>query len=93
LYGFVESNPVNLFDPSGLAWRQKRPLDLPFSLRYFIIGPIYHDRFLFDDDTESGYYGNSRVMNDPASKSMKSRYKNVGEYLRDDVLRLDVQVF
>ena len=70
----------------GLAWRQKRPLDTP-GLRHTTAGPFHHDRILFDDGTESGYYSDSRVKDDPASKKLKNRYKNVGEYLQDEILK------
>ena len=85
LYAYCLNNPVNWVDPLGLAWRQERPLDIP-GLRHTTAGLFHHDRILFDDGTESGYYSDSRVKDDPASKKLKNRYKNVGEYLQDDIL-------
>ncbi len=86
LYAFVKNNPVNLLDPLGLAWRQERPLDL-WGLRGTTAGPLHHDRFLYDDDTESGYYSDSRVRDDNAPQDLIDKYENVGEYLEDDILK------
>lgn len=86
LYGYVLNNPINLIDPFGLAWRQQRPLDSYF-LRNTTIGALHHDRFLFDDGTETGYYDDSRVRDDSASQELKDRYENIGEKLDDDILK------
>jgi hypothetical protein len=79
-----------LVDPLGLAYRQKRPLET-LGFKHISFGPFHHDRFLFDDGTESGYYDDSRVKDDPASEKLKSRYKNDSEYLQDNILKQAVE--
>ena len=86
LYGYVQSNPVNLVDPLGLAWRQMRPLDLS-GVKDTTSGPLHHDRFLYDNGDDSGYYGDSTVREDRASIDLQNKYQNVGEYLHDNILR------
>jgi RHS repeat-associated protein len=86
LYGYVQSNPVNLVDPFGLAWRQMRPLDLS-GLKDTTSGPLHHDRFLYDNGDDSGYYGDSTVREDRASIDLQNKYQNLGEYLYDNILR------
>ena len=90
LYAYVINNPLNFVDPWGLAYRQKRPLD-NFILQYTTSGPFHHDRFLFDDGTESGYYDDSTVKDDPAPKKLIKKYENVGEDLQDDILKQAVE--
>lgn len=86
LFGYVQNNPVNRIDPEGLAWRQIRPLDLPI-LKYTTIGPFHHDRFIYDDGTDFGFYGNNRVRPDNPLSPITNKYQNTGEYLDDDILR------
>jgi RHS repeat-associated protein len=85
LYGYCLNNPINLTDPNGLAWRQIRPLNRP-GLRNTTTGPFHHDRFLYDDGSDSGYYDDSTVRPDDAT-NLSGKYENVGEYLNDDILR------
>jgi len=87
LFAYATLNPINAIDPYGLAWLQKRPLDIFYLRSKDPTGKLKHTRFIFDDGSESGYYGDSRVKNDPASEKLKSKYKNVGEYLQDDILK------
>ena len=70
----------------GLAWRQMRPLDLP-GARDTTSGPLHHDRFVYDNGDNSGYYGDSTVREDRASQDLQNKYQNLGEYLHDDILR------
>lgn len=86
LFGYVQNNPVNLFDPLGLAWRQIRPLDLS-GVQDTTSGPLHHDRFLYDNGDDSGYYGDSTIREDRASQDLQNKYQNVGEYLNDAILR------
>jgi RHS repeat-associated protein len=86
LFAYVQNNPVNLVDPLGLAWRKERPLNIP-GLRDTTRGPFHHDRFIYDDGTDSGYYDDSTVRPDDAPQDLIDQYVNVGEYLDDDVLR------
>ena len=84
LYAYVGGNPVMGIDPFGLAYRQQRPLD-KFGLRNTTVGPLHHDRFLYDNGDDFGYYRDSRVRNDRSS--LVGKYQNVGEHLDDDLLR------
>jgi RHS repeat-associated protein len=86
LYGYVLNDPVNAIDPLGLAWRQMRPLDLP-GVRNTTGGRFHHDRFLYDNGDDSGFYGDSTVREDRASQYLQNQYRNAGEYLVDDILR------
>ncbi len=55
--------------------------------QFTTLGKLHHVRFRFDNETESGYYGDGKVRYfDPASKTLQAQYKNVGEYLDDDRL-------
>ena len=84
LYAYVGGNPVMGIDPFGLAYRQQRPLD-KFGLRNTTVGPLHHDRFLYDNGDDSGYYRDSTVGDDRSS--LVGKYQNVGEHLDDDLLR------
>ncbi|OHB53187.1 MAG: hypothetical protein A2Y12_06795 [Planctomycetes bacterium GWF2_42_9] len=86
LYQYCLNNPVNYVDPYGEAWRQKRPLDT-WGFRHIKLYPYHHDRFLYDDGDDSGYYDDSRVKKDPASKKLQKRYERIGRWLDDKLLR------
>jgi RHS repeat-associated protein len=85
LYVYVAGNPVMFIDPWGLAYRQKRPLDT-WGLRNTTAGSFHHDRFLYNDGSDSGYYDDSTVRADNAPETMINKYQNVGEELDDNIL-------
>jgi RHS repeat-associated protein len=82
LYRYVGNNAVNLWDPWGLASRQSRPLDFLGPIK---IGPLRHDRFKYDDGTDSGYYDDGKIRKDNPKNDEK--YKDDKTGLDDNLLR------
>ena len=85
LYVYVQNNPVLFIDPLGLAYRQERPLDT-WGLRNTTAGPFHHDRFLYNDGSDSGYYDDSTVGADNTPEKMINKYQNLGKELDDNIL-------
>ena len=69
-------------DPSGLASRQSRPLDFLDPIK---IGPLRHDRFKYDDGTDSGYYEDGKIRKDKPENDKK--YKSDKTGLDDERLK------
>ena len=63
-------------------------MDIP-GLRKTTIGPLRHDRFIYDDGTDSGYYGDGTVKPDDAPQSLQDQYQDHqnGRWFNDDILR------
>jgi RHS repeat-associated protein len=85
LYQYCLNNPVNWYDPWGLAYRQSRPLDRD-RFRDKAKGPFRHDRFLYDNGRDSGYYDDSQVRSDNGSKYVQDQYVNTSGWLNDRIL-------
>jgi RHS repeat-associated protein len=85
-YGYVGGNPITRIDPLGLAYRQERPLNIPY-LDNTTAGPLQHDRFRYGDGSDSGYYGDGRVRPDDAPQYLLDKYKDAGPWLDDNALR------
>ncbi len=84
-YLYARANPIMYLDARGLAERQSRPLDI-VGLRNFMSGPLRHDRFLYEDGSDSGFYGDGLVREDRASQGLIDRYRTTST-LDDDILR------
>ena len=87
-YAYVTGNPIMRIDPLGLAWRQERPLDNQ-ALQNTTAGPLHHDRFLYNDGRDFGYYRDGLVRSDNAPQELLGQSENVPNGYRDDgILRL-----
>jgi len=82
LYRYVSNNPINYLDPFGLARRQSRSLDGFGGVK---VGKLRHDRFKYDDGTDSGYYDDGKIR--PDKPENDDRYEDDVTDLDDDCLR------
>ena len=85
LFGYVLGDPVNFIDLDGLARRQKRPLDIS-GLRNTTVGPFRHDKYVYDNGEDSGFYADGEVRPDDAPQPLQDRAVD-GRWFDDNLLR------
>jgi len=86
LYGYVRNNPINWFDPFGLAQVGSRPLDsswVPFNGR----GRLRHDQIWYDDDTNSGFFDDDAIRTDRNHTRNDYNFNRDPNHYDDNVMR------
>jgi RHS repeat-associated protein len=88
-YAYVENNPIDAFDPDGLASVRRRPLNF----RIFHMGPngmardSFHQAIFFDDGSDDvGYYNDNGGEIRADSPKELSRYEIEREGLDDELM-------
>ena len=72
-YSYTENNPINRFDPDGLAWIGQRPLETRWRLLVESVrADAFHQQIFFDDGSpDQGFFDDGKIRSDDPKNTSK----------------------